>query len=106
MRRLSAARTTAPEATSATTHQMQSQRFIGTPPSIADHQRHACAPEGELLGKKADRARVDASADAPEIAQLPVESDPVRQKAGRAAADVDGWQSRSHGKQILKIVNA
>src|ERR1700681_1023424 len=106
MRRLSAARTTAPEATSATTHQMRSPRVIGTPPSVPDHQRHAGAPEGELFGKRADRERVDASADASEITQLPAESYPVRQKAGRAAAHVDGRQRFSHGKHVVEIVDA
>src|ERR1700730_13426258 len=111
MRRLSAARTTAPEATSAheatsvTTHQMRNPRVIGTSPSIPDHQRHACAPEGELFGKKADRERVDVSANASEITQLPAESRPVRQKAGRAAANVHGWQCLSHGKHVIEIVD-
>src|SRR5262245_7047224 len=96
MRRLSAARTSTPAAATLTRQQSHTLRFTKHLVSQLERERHARAPERQLL--RTDAQSLDLSADAPEASGFPIDSDPFRQETCNPAAEIRRTECADHLK--------
>src|SRR5882762_6295809 len=90
MRSVSSALPTAPSASNNTRQRRQAVRFIDRCILVPNHQRHAGSPKRKMFRAGADALLLICAACGAEMAQLPVNPDPIREKPGRPAADVEG----------------